>query len=81
MNEKAVVATSPRETRIKTNSAVKINLTAYKKCHNYHLKAIVLGFFYLNADEMHQQQCEFTFTLWRKNYPKLELVSSRYRSR
>ena len=63
MNEKAVVATSSREKRIKTNSAVKINLTAYKECHNYHLKAIVLDFFYLNADEMHQQQCECTFTL------------------
>lgn len=54
---------STRENRIKTNKAVKINLTAYKKCHNYHLKAIVLGIFYLNADEMHQQQCECTFTL------------------
>lgn len=31
-----------REKRIKTNSAVKINLTAYKNCHNYHLNAIVL---------------------------------------
>lgn len=66
MNEKAVIATSTREKSIKTNSAVKINLTAYKKCHNYHLKAIVLGLFYLNADETHQQQCEGTFTLWRE---------------
>lgn len=40
---------STREKRIKTNSAVKINLTAYKNCHNYHLNAIVLrSVFYLH---------------------------------
>lgn len=48
---------STREKRIKTNSAVKINLTAYKNCHNYHLNAIVLvASFIFSADETQEQQ-------------------------
>lgn len=50
---------STREKRIKTNSAVKINLTAYKNCHNYHLNAIVLrSIFYLDC---RRNACD---TLW-----------------
>lgn len=40
---------SAREKRIKTNSAVKINLNAYKSCHNYHLNAIVPAASFISA--------------------------------